>query len=299
MIEQNSRQQVGAVDRRNFLHRRLNIAFVPSAYLTDAVLDSKLANSFEVDKTAFNVAFRTDLPVWAWLELPENKADPQLFSLAMEGGTKLVPQDAVLKGLDWASLLKGSKFVDVGGGVGSQSMMLARAHPHLKFVIQKREATIEHAQEPHHCLRLSANDFFKSQPVTDATIFFMRMILHDWSDAYCETILKTLRKAAQPDTQLLIIDMILSYACADTSSTDLNIPGNDVPKPPAPLLSNAGHASLFDYQCDLQMMTLLNGQERTLGQLNKILANSGWKLSKVFRSPYYAGGHQQALAVPA
>lgn len=47
------------------------------------------------------------------------------------------------------------------------------------------------------------------------------------------------------------------------------------------------------------MMTVLNGQERTIEQLNKILVNSGWKLSQVFRTPYFAGGHQQAVAVPA
>lgn len=47
------------------------------------------------------------------------------------------------------------------------------------------------------------------------------------------------------------------------------------------------------------MMAGLNGQERTLDQLDRILAASGWKLSRVFRTPYYAGGHEQALAVPA
>ncbi|KAI5123841.1 hypothetical protein M0805_009133 [Coniferiporia weirii] len=283
-------------------------AFKSSAYLTDSLMDPEYVDSFEVDKTAFNVAFGTDLPIWAWFEKPENKHHLQIFSLAMEGGTKLIPQDAVLKGLDWSSLPKGSKFVDVGGGVGSQSMLLARAHPHLRFVIQDREATIGQAQEfwkekypealSNGTVTFQVNDFLKSQPVTDATIFFMRMIMHDWSDTHCETILKILRAAAKPDTQLLIIDLILSYACIDNGSTNLKIPGNDLPKPPAPLLPNAGRASLFDYQCDLQMMTLLNGQERTLEQFNQLLARSGWRLSRVFRNPYYTGGHQQALAVP-
>ncbi|KAI5119287.1 hypothetical protein M0805_008066 [Coniferiporia weirii] len=281
-------------------------AFKSSAYLTDTVLNPDLTNSFDVDKTPFNLAYRTNLPIWGWFEQPENKAELRLFSLAMEGGSKLIPQDVLLKGFDWASLPAGSKFVDVGAGVGSQSMLLARAHPHLKFVLQDREETIGQAKQfwkerfpeaiNNGIISFQANDFLKSQPVTDATIFFMRMILHDWSDAKCETILKTLRAAARPDTQLLIIDAILSYACEEES---LQIPGNDMPRPPAPLLPNVGHGGTFGYMSDLQMMTVLNGQERTLEQLNRILVNSRWKLERVFRTPYFIGGHQQALAVPA
>jgi ubiquinone/menaquinone biosynthesis C-methylase UbiE len=44
-------------------------------------------------------------------------------------------------GFDWQSLPKGSLVVDVGGGVGSQTLTLAKKYPHLAFVIQDTEAT--------------------------------------------------------------------------------------------------------------------------------------------------------------
>ena len=37
--------------------------------------------------------------------------------------------------------------VDVGGGVGSQSLTLARHHPNLRIVVQDREAVIGDANE--------------------------------------------------------------------------------------------------------------------------------------------------------
>lgn len=46
------------------------------------------------------------------------------------------------------------------------------------------------------------------------------------------------------------------------------------------------------------MMTTLNGQERTLDHLDKLLTSAGWKLSKVFRTPYFVEEMDQAVAVP-
>ena len=81
----------------------------------------------------------------------------------------------------------------------------------------------------------------------------MRSILHDWPDDKCIEILKHLRAAAQPTTRLLILDMLLSYATSSTTSD--NSKGSI--KAPAPLLANAGHASVFQYQMDMMVRTYL------------------------------------------
>jgi ubiquinone/menaquinone biosynthesis C-methylase UbiE len=41
-----------------------------------------------------------------------------------------------MAGYAWANLPKGSTVVDVGGGVGAQSLTLATHHPHLRFIVQ-------------------------------------------------------------------------------------------------------------------------------------------------------------------
>ena len=44
-----------------------------------------------------------------------------------------------------------------------------------------------------------AHDFFKPQPIRNASVYFMRMILHDWPDYKALEILKALRSAAGAD----------------------------------------------------------------------------------------------------
>ena len=46
---------------------------------------------------------------------------------------------------DWSSLAAGSVVVDVGGGIGTQMVVLARNFEGLKLVVQDREAVCGNA----------------------------------------------------------------------------------------------------------------------------------------------------------
>lgn len=91
---------------------------------------------------------------------------------------------------------------------------------------------------------------FSEQPMKDASVFFMRMILHDWSDEMCIVILKNLRAAAKPNTKLLILELLLSHAIPAATTSDAQ--ENEV-KPPAPLLLNAGHGGIIPYLFDVMV----------------------------------------------
>ncbi|GJJ11786.1 hypothetical protein Clacol_006024 [Clathrus columnatus] len=43
-----------------------------------------------------------------------------------------------------------------------------------------------------------AHGFFKPQPVKDADLFLLRMIMHDWGSSHVITSLKHLREASIP-----------------------------------------------------------------------------------------------------
>lgn len=45
-----------------------------------------------------------------------------------------------ISGFDWTSLPAGSTVVDVGGGIGTQMLILARHFKHLKLIVEDREA---------------------------------------------------------------------------------------------------------------------------------------------------------------
>jgi hypothetical protein len=52
-----------------------------------------------------------------------------------------------MAGYAWEILPQGSLIVDVGGGVGSQSLVLATHFPQLRFVVQDREHVVGDAVE--------------------------------------------------------------------------------------------------------------------------------------------------------
>lgn len=62
-----------------------------------------------------------------------------------------------------------------------------------------------------------AHDFLTPQPIKNARVYFMCMIMHDWPDSTCIQILKQLRTAAGPETEVIIIDNLVDYACLDTT----------------------------------------------------------------------------------
>ena len=158
-------------------------AYLTETYASDA----KTRQSRELIHTPFNRAFGTDAGYFAWLEgakaagenstreqsgevsgridVNENMFRLTRFGKAMMGTAGWEKPVAIFQGkmshvpllcftetheyvgFDWASLPHDSVVVDVGGGVGSTSMLLAGSFPHLKFVVQEREVVVELGQK--------------------------------------------------------------------------------------------------------------------------------------------------------
>ncbi|KAF9471449.1 S-adenosyl-L-methionine-dependent methyltransferase [Pholiota conissans] len=275
-----------------------------SAYLLEAFTDPNYAKNEDPSHTAFNKAFQTDLPIFTWFEQPGNESRLQRFGIVFEVGSRLYPPNAILDGYDWGALPKGSTVVDVGGGIGTQSLLISKAFPDLKLVVQDREAVIPdgikfqyyEASAPELLtsgrVSLQPHDFYAEQPIKNARVYFMRMIMHDWPDSTCVKILKHLRVAAGEKTELIIIENLMDYACQDTT-IDQSIPGMESKVAPAPLLPNNGHAQVFAYYSDLQMICSLNGRERTPAQFREILLQAGWEMTSIYRAPV---GHHKIIA---
>ena len=84
-------------------------------------------------------------------------------------------------------------------------------------------------------------------------------MLHDWADEYCLTILKHLRVAAGPKTQLVVVGWLMAYACDEPAAHE--IPGAEFPVPPKPLLPNYGCAN-STYGTDLMVRANSNHDDR-------------------------------------
>ena len=73
------------------------------------------------------------------LPLPMPSYKVRLFFVAFRYAA-LIFEHRIFAGYDWEHLPDGSLVVDVGGGVGAQSLTLAQHHPQLRFAIQDRES---------------------------------------------------------------------------------------------------------------------------------------------------------------
>jgi hypothetical protein len=113
---------------------------------------------------------------------------------------------------DWSALPSDALIVDVGGGHGLACQALASAHPGFRFVVQDLPSTIALARanlpaEFKGRIEFQEHDFFTPQPVQGADVYFLRAIIHDWSDKYAIAILKALVPAMKKGARVIVHDM--------------------------------------------------------------------------------------------
>ncbi|CDO73947.1 hypothetical protein BN946_scf185016.g104 [Trametes cinnabarina] len=306
--------------------------FKSSAYLVDCYLPSLSSKKEDQNPmhAPFNVAFNTSIPYFEWLEQPENEARLRRFGPAMTGTSAWEVPGAIVSAFPWLDLPTGALVVDVGGGIGSTSMLLAHTFPHLRFVIQDRPQVAEHGVNAwrERCPEMLdsgraaflGHDFFLPQPPLLLTgtpkpvtpsIYLMRVITHDWPDEFVTKILLNLRMAAGPDTKLLLADHVLPLACVDEDVEDAlrdPLPGairSLVPEG-SPLLPNLGKANANAYWMDLTvcislhlkwMRATFNAQERTLREMAALTLMAGWKIVDVAHAEGSLFGHMTAVPV--
>ncbi|PPQ91840.1 hypothetical protein CVT25_000816, partial [Psilocybe cyanescens] len=134
------------------------------------------------------------------------------------------------------------------------------------------------------------HDFFTPQPIHNAAVFLLRVVLHDWPDVFARKILLRLREAAMPETKLFIADFVLPLACPDDDMGDGgdgvldDIEGARTSPAPALLLANLGKASANVLDGLDGMQNMFNSQKRTLRELVSLALSAGWKIVKVTRT---------------
>ena len=153
----------------------------------------------------------------------------------------------------------GSKTVaDIGGGFGHLIAAVLAATPDAKGVLFDVAQVLDGAPEMlerygvQDRVKLVAGDFCADIPVK-ADIYMLKHIIHDWYEEKCQMILRNIRKNMPDDAKVLIIDAV--------------IPEDDRPD--------------LGKIIDLEMLMTPGGVERTATEFTELLADSGFKLTRI------------------
>lgn len=92
----------------------------------------------------------------------------------------------VINAWDWSNV---NLVIDVGGSHGNICSELAKHHPNLHAIVQDAPEVIAEGAallpaELKDRVTFQAHDFFQEQEKRNAEVFFLRWILHDWSDKH-------------------------------------------------------------------------------------------------------------------
>jgi hypothetical protein len=194
------------------------------------------------------------LEVNGFEHLRRNTEDAELFDAAMNE----------ISGL-WASSVaaaydfgKWGSLMDVGGGNGMLLATIMAVHPDLHGVLADQPDVLERAcrlkfwhPDLLRRVRFEAMDFFEAIP-SGCQAYLMKNILHDWDDERARQILFNCRCAVPDDGVLLLIE----YCVGEVNTPSI---GKSV---------------------DLMMLTLTGGKERTVGEHDKLLASSGFRMKR-------------------
>ena len=216
-----------------------DVLFPMWSHLEDAVRDGS---------HRWQQTFQSDGPLWdQFFRTPESM---RTFVMGMHG-FGVIGSPAVARAFDLSEF---RTLADLGGATGHLTIAACEAWPHLHGIVFDLEKVIPVAREQvalseaRNRIQCMAGDFFKDA-LPAADLFALGRILHDWSPANIDRLLKRIFAALPPGGALLIAEKIME----EDKSGPL----------PAHMQS-------------LNMLVVTEGKERTLGEYESLLRGAGF-----------------------
>jgi hypothetical protein len=227
----------------------------PSALLASGEMGQAwdcLLYSVRTGRPAFENVFGTDL--FGYLaERPERR---EVFY-----ASQAADLEATLAGLASVDLGGYQTIVDVAGGDGALLAALLARHPQGRGILLEQESVVPAARQrmtetglADRC-EVVSGDMFTAVP-GEGDLYLMRDILHDWPDERCVELLSVCRAAMPAGAMLMVIERVAGEPADQRTAL-----------------------------MDLYMLSVLTGQERTVGQYRGLLDRAKLCLSAVRQLP--------------
>ncbi|KAJ8073210.1 hypothetical protein PM082_020079 [Marasmius tenuissimus] len=259
--------------------------------IPEAMGDPEYGASVAVNKTAFTYSVKGEMEnaaLFDWYRVHPETA--QRFDKAMMGWSRVTGSTSVVNNFPWTTMPLGTTFCDVGSGVGTVPLAIAKAHPHISITLQDLPEPLEQAKllwsnelpEALDAKRVEfvPINFLQQTPVAGQDVYYMKHIIHDWPDAEAITILRNVANAMKLQSRLLIHDFVLKHVFSDTSPANKTAVGLE--QAPFPLLPNYGTGNIRHYNQDINMLAMFNSQERTCEEYAALGAEVGLELVQVW-----------------
>ncbi|KAH9831341.1 S-adenosyl-L-methionine-dependent methyltransferase [Rhodofomes roseus] len=256
------------------------------AVLYEHLTDPRSNGSYHPTKTALMYAIKgpenETAGLFEWLHATPDRE--RVFNTAMTGVGTLSGSLAMLEGLPWDTI---STVCDIGSGVGAYSMPLVRRCANLKYTLCDMPATVNQAKEvwtkefPEAVrsgrVAFTHYNFFEQVAPAGQEIYYMRSIIHDWTDDRALVILKNIRAAMKPTSRLFVQDCLLQ-----PSAHVKEVAALGVDTAPEPMLPNFGAGKKRTFNLDITMLLNVNSKERTLPEITALGRQAGLKFVKVW-----------------
>ena len=180
--------------------------------------------------------------------LADHPEDAEIFNASMTAHHNPATISVVAEGYDFSRF---STIVDIGGGHGALLQGILAANPKLRGILFDLPEVVAGAKPAPPAIagrfEIAGGDFFDSVP-GGADAYMIRSVLGDWKDEDALRILRTCRRAILPNGTLVLLETLVE-------SQDGRPNGS---------------------WGDLLMFVLAGGRERTLSELEALLAAAGF-----------------------
>lgn len=146
---------------------------------------------------------------------------------------------------------------DIGGNDGGLLGAMMARYPDATGILFDLPQAISQARavmapELRQRCRFVAGNFFESAP-EGADIYVLKLVIHDWTDRECTSILQNLRRVMKPKARLLVVEQI--------------VPEGNVPA--------------FSKLLDVALMVVCPGRERTEAEFKMLFNRAGFALNRI------------------
>lgn len=147
--------------------------------------------------------------------------------------------------------------VDVGGGLGHGLVELRARLPniHGRLILQDLPKTVQQAGDPKGVFEAMPHSFYDPQPIKGAKVYYIRQVLHDWPDKECRVILEHLAAVMRRGYSKILLNEFV-------------VPEDEI--------------SEYLSSCDLVMMALTGGKERTKREWDGLVESAGLRIDRIW-----------------